>query len=76
MISVQQYLPELFHIVLMLFSTGSAPVRASSHGLLVNIVHSLYTSLVSPENKLQSLQYVVVGRGMEKRKGERGKQRK
>lgn len=57
MICVLQYLPELFHIVLMVFATGSAPVRASSHGLLVNCVHSLYTAMVTPENKLQSLQY-------------------
>jgi hypothetical protein len=42
----------------MLFAIGSAPVRAACHGLLINIVHSLYTSLVTPENKLQSLQYV------------------
>lgn len=60
MIGVRQYLPELFHLVLMLFATGSAPVRACSHGLLINLVHSLYTSLVSPENKLQSLQYVLL----------------
>jgi len=54
---VQQYLPELFHLVMMLFSTGSTDVRASVHGLFINVVHSLYTLKVSPEDKLQTLSF-------------------
>jgi hypothetical protein len=59
LVYVQQYLPELFHIVLLLFSTGNALVRAIVHGLLINIVHSLYTSTVTQENKLQSLRLLL-----------------
>jgi len=56
---VSQYLPELFHIVLLLFATGPPLVRATVHGLLINIVHSLYTTMVSSQNKLQSLRLLL-----------------
>jgi len=56
---VSQYLPELFHIVLLLFATGPPLVRATVHGLLINIVHSLYTTMVSSQNKMQSLRLLL-----------------
>ncbi len=59
LVYVQQYLPELFYIVLLLFSTGSSLARATVHGLLINIVHSLYTTMVTPDNKLQSLRLLL-----------------
>lgn len=46
---------ELFYIVIMLFATGTSDIRATTHGLLINIIHSLYTIKVTPEDKLQSL---------------------
>ncbi len=59
---VAQYLPELLHIVLLLFSSGISLVRATVHGLLINIVHSLYTSTVTTHNKMQSLKYCSASR--------------
>eukprot|EP01113_Clastostelium_recurvatum_P009144 TRINITY_DN1436_c0_g1_i2.p1 TRINITY_DN1436_c0_g1~~TRINITY_DN1436_c0_g1_i2.p1 ORF type:complete len:2696 (+),score=879.69 TRINITY_DN1436_c0_g1_i2:238-8325(+) len=57
LVCVHLFLADLLHIVLQLFSTGAALMRATVHALLINIAHSLYTSLVSPENKLQSLHF-------------------
>jgi hypothetical protein len=59
-IYVQQYLPELFHIVMMLFSSGNSYIRSTTHGLLINILHSLYTITVTNENKLQGLRYFYI----------------
>jgi len=47
LITVQQFLPDVLHAIMMVFSTGDYQVRASVHGLVMNLVHSLYTSLVS-----------------------------
>eukprot|EP01132_Coremiostelium_polycephalum_P003622 gene3622-4511_t len=59
LIYVQQYLPELLHIICSLFSIGNVNVRITTHGLLINMVHSLYTTLVSNENKLQTLPFML-----------------
>eukprot|EP01087_Luapelamoeba_hula_P001442 TRINITY_DN1115_c0_g1_i1.p1 TRINITY_DN1115_c0_g1~~TRINITY_DN1115_c0_g1_i1.p1 ORF type:complete len:2561 (-),score=353.59 TRINITY_DN1115_c0_g1_i1:117-7799(-) len=58
LLCVADYLPELFFVVLLLFSTGASIVRATVHGLLINIVHSLYTSL-SQGTKLQALRLLL-----------------
>ncbi|XP_071848474.1 neurofibromin-like isoform X2 [Apostichopus japonicus] len=42
-LDVKNNLPKLFHIVVMLASTGPLPLRASLHGLVINIIHSLCT---------------------------------
>ena len=55
LLHVQQYLPELFHIVVLLFCTGSSDTRATIHGLVINIAHSLYN--VVPEEKYQGLRF-------------------
>ncbi|KYR01829.1 hypothetical protein DLAC_01846 [Tieghemostelium lacteum] len=55
----QQYLPELLHIICTLFSSGNVNVRITTHGLLINTCHSLYTTLVSNENKLQGLPFML-----------------
>lgn len=47
LVVVQEYLPELFHMITMLFSVGSESIRAVLHGLLINTVHSQYTYLAS-----------------------------
>lgn len=49
-IFVQQYLPELFHIVTMFVGVGSPLIRASIHGLVVNLIHSMCINL-SPESE-------------------------
>ena len=40
---VASHLPFLFHIVTLLVSTGPLSLRASTHGLVINIIHSLCT---------------------------------
>ena len=41
--AVASHLPFLFHIVTLLVSTGPLSLRASTHGLVINIIHSLCT---------------------------------
>ncbi|CAG8637906.1 2796_t:CDS:10, partial [Cetraspora pellucida] len=48
---VQIYLPELFHIISILIATGPPLIRASVHGLIVNLVQSLCTAQpLAPDN--------------------------
>ncbi|XP_030848330.1 neurofibromin isoform X1 [Strongylocentrotus purpuratus] len=42
-LDVANNLPALFHIITMLVSTGPLALRASIHGLVINIIHSLCT---------------------------------
>lgn len=42
-LDVASHLPFLFHIVVLLVSTGPLSLRASTHGLVINIIHSLCT---------------------------------
>ncbi|CAF0862260.1 unnamed protein product [Didymodactylos carnosus] len=42
-LDVASHLPFLFHIVTLLVSTGPLTLRASTHGLVINIIHSLCT---------------------------------
>ena len=41
--SVASHLPLLFHIVTLLVCTGPLSLQASTHGLVINIIHSLCT---------------------------------
>ncbi|CAI2169037.1 10253_t:CDS:10, partial [Funneliformis geosporum] len=43
-VHIQPYLPELFHIITTLISTGPSFIRASVHGLIVNLIQSLCTA--------------------------------
>ena len=43
LVAVASHLPFLFHIVTLLVSTGPLSLRASTHGLVINIIHSLCT---------------------------------
>jgi hypothetical protein len=52
---VQQYLPEIFHIIVLVVSTGSSLVRSTVHGLLINVIHSLCTSLKLHERQTKAL---------------------
>jgi neurofibromin 1 len=40
---VSRHLPYLFHIITLLVCTGPISMRASTHGLVINISHSLFT---------------------------------
>ncbi|XP_063696355.1 neurofibromin isoform X3 [Culicoides brevitarsis] len=42
-LDVARHLPYLFHSVTFLVCTGSLSMRASTHGLVINIIHSLCT---------------------------------
>lgn len=42
-LDVTHHLPYLFHTVTLLVSTGQVSMRASMHGLVINIIHSLCT---------------------------------
>ena len=42
-LDVVRHLPYLFHIICMLVCTGPVSMRASTHGLVINIIHSLCT---------------------------------
>ncbi|XP_075746616.1 neurofibromin isoform X3 [Rhipicephalus microplus] len=42
-LDVASHLPYLFHIVTLLVHTGPVSLRASIHGLVINIIHSLCT---------------------------------
>ncbi|XP_074643053.1 neurofibromin-like [Tubulanus polymorphus] len=42
-LDVASHLPLLFHIVTLLIATGPLSLRASTHGLVINIIHSLCT---------------------------------
>jgi neurofibromin 1 len=55
----QLYLPELFHIVTMLSSTGSPNVRATIHQLLVNTIHALCTNFPLEEVKIARIRTIL-----------------
>jgi len=42
-LDVAHHFPYLVHIVTFLVCTGSVSMRASTHGLVINIIHSLCT---------------------------------
>lgn len=42
-LDVARHLPYLFHSVTVLVCSGSLSMRASTHGLVINIIHSLCT---------------------------------
>lgn len=42
-LDVAAHLPYLFHVVTLLVATGPLSLRASTHGLVINIIHSLCT---------------------------------
>jgi len=42
-VSVATHVPLLFHVVTLLVGTGPLSLQASTHGLVINIIHSLCT---------------------------------
>lgn len=43
LLTVASHIPYLFHLVTLLVSTGPPTIRASIHGLVINIIQSLCT---------------------------------
>ncbi|CAG8450213.1 2329_t:CDS:10 [Ambispora leptoticha] len=56
---VQLYLPELFYIVSVLVATGPALIRASIHGLVVNLIQSLCTAMPLDDSSSARLTFLL-----------------
>jgi neurofibromin 1 len=56
---VKLNLPELFHVVTLLVGNGSIMVRASVHELVINIIHTLCTTIPLPDDQIQKLQFIL-----------------
>ena len=54
-ICVEQYLPELFHIIMMTFYCGNAVMKATVHRTLINIAHNMFTTGLCVEDKRSTL---------------------
>eukprot|EP01102_Stenamoeba_stenopodia_P013588 TRINITY_DN4434_c0_g1_i2.p1 TRINITY_DN4434_c0_g1~~TRINITY_DN4434_c0_g1_i2.p1 ORF type:complete len:1185 (-),score=326.97 TRINITY_DN4434_c0_g1_i2:1010-4282(-) len=52
LLCVTTYLSELFHLIIISFSTGGSIVRATIHSLLINIIHSLYTAIATAPEEI------------------------
>ncbi|KAJ3122925.1 Ras GTPase activating protein ira2 [Nowakowskiella sp. JEL0407] len=58
-LDVNQFLPEIFHIVTILVGIGSPLVRASIHGIVINVVQSLSTSPNLHESNVATLKLIL-----------------
>ena len=58
-LNVQQYLPELFYVISMVVATGPLLIRASVHGIVVNLVQSLCTSMQLSDESIRSLTVMI-----------------
>lgn len=56
---VKSYVPEIFHIVSLVVGVGATMVRASVHGLVINMIQSLCTSMPLPEGNVKKLQLLL-----------------
>lgn len=56
---VKSYVPEIFHVVSLVVGVGPTIIRASVHGLVVNMIQSLCTSMPLPEVNIQRLQLLL-----------------
>ncbi|ORX62830.1 hypothetical protein DM01DRAFT_1403269 [Hesseltinella vesiculosa] len=56
---VKSYVPEIFHIVSIVVGVGPTMIRASVHGLVVNMIQSLCTSMPLPDANVQHLQMLL-----------------
>ncbi|KAI8388661.1 uncharacterized protein BYT42DRAFT_242275 [Radiomyces spectabilis] len=57
--SIKLYLPELFHIIILLISTGPTFTRSSVHELTVNVIHTLCTQMPLSQDNMKKLQLVL-----------------
>ncbi|MEQ2175734.1 Neurofibromin 1 [Goodea atripinnis] len=61
-LDVAAHLPYLFHVVTLLVATGPLSLRASTHGLVINIIHSLCTcSQLSFSGKGYNILCMLIG---------------
>jgi neurofibromin 1 len=52
---VQQYLPEIFHVISIIAATGPSIIRSSVHGIVINAVQSLCTTQELKESRSKQL---------------------
>ncbi|CAG8759187.1 33627_t:CDS:2, partial [Racocetra persica] len=57
--NVHMFLPELFYVISILVATGPPLIRASIHGLIVNLVQSLCTSMTLSEMNIKRLNILL-----------------
>ena len=55
LLCVENYLPEVLHIILMCFFSGDGLIRSSMYALFINTIHSLFSSNYCTEEKQQML---------------------
>ncbi|KAI9475616.1 MAG: hypothetical protein EXX96DRAFT_506141 [Benjaminiella poitrasii] len=56
---VKSYVPEIFHIVSLVVGVGPTIIRASVHGLVVNMIQSLCTTMPIQEANVKKLQLIL-----------------
>lgn len=56
---VKSYVPEIFHIVSLVAGVGPTIVRASVHGLVINTIQSLCTSMPLSDGNVKRLQLLL-----------------
>ncbi|KAI9310474.1 hypothetical protein BX666DRAFT_2126182 [Dichotomocladium elegans] len=56
---VKSYIPEIFHIVTLVVGVGPSFLRASVHGLVVNMIQSLCTSMPLTETNFKKMQLIL-----------------
>lgn len=55
----KRLVPEVFHIVTLVAGVGCTIIRASIHGIAVNMIHSLCTSMSIGDANLKKLQLIL-----------------
>ncbi|KAL0094889.1 hypothetical protein F4703DRAFT_1902562 [Phycomyces blakesleeanus] len=56
---VKSYLPEIFYIVSLVVGVGPTLVRASVHGIIINVIQSLCTSMPLSDTNVKKLQLLL-----------------
>lgn len=56
---VKSYVPEIFHIVSLVVGVGPTIIKASVHGLVVNIIQALCTTMPIQDANVKKLQLIL-----------------
>ena len=55
LLCIEQFLPDLFHIIILTSGSGDSMLRTNVHALFMNLVHAVFTSRICHKDKLQTL---------------------
>ncbi|CAL8098834.1 unnamed protein product [Calicophoron daubneyi] len=55
-LEIRTHLPRLFHLATLLVCTGPMSLRASMHGIVINVIHSLCTSVLAKQISEKTVQ--------------------